>query len=111
MVYIQIDSFIEMFYVQKPNIKSQVSSLGAEDPAGILKFNYEIPEIIAEIYSPKQSKHSALMDYNSIAAHKRKIRDVTKLLLSDFKVSQEDDETFVTEFFGPDDSLYETGKW
>lgn len=51
------------------------------------------------------------MDYNSAAAHKRKIRDVTKLLLSDFKVSQEDDETFVTEFLGPDDSLYETGKW
>ena len=51
------------------------------------------------------------MDFNPVTARKRKHRDVTKLLVSDFKVKQEEDDVFQTEIVGPKDSFYENGRW
>ena len=51
------------------------------------------------------------MQYDSVISQKRKHRDVTKLLVGNFKVDQEDDMTFLTQFNGPADTIYEKGTW
>lgn len=52
-------------------------------------------------------------NFNAAVAHKRKERDVMKLLMSDYKVTQnkENPYDFLVEFHGPPSSLYEGGKW
>jgi len=51
--------------------------------------------------------------FNKMLAHKRKEKDVLKLLMSDFKVTQNKENPYdiVIEFHGPKGSLYEGGKW
>lgn len=51
------------------------------------------------------------MQFNSVVSQKRKHRDVTKLLVSNFKVDQENETTSTVEFNGPKDTIYEDGKW
>lgn len=43
--------------------------------------------------------------------HKRKIRDVTKLLMSDYKVKQETEDQFEITLLGPKNTPYESGEW
>jgi ubiquitin-conjugating enzyme E2 H len=59
------------------------------------------------------SKNNAFANFNPAVAHKRKERDVMKLLMSDYKVTQNKDNPydFVVQFIGPATSLYEGGKW
>jgi len=51
--------------------------------------------------------------FNKMIAHKRKEKDVLKLLMSDYKVTQNKENPYdiVIEFHGPKASLYEGGKW
>lgn len=51
--------------------------------------------------------------FNRLIAHKRKEKDVLKLLMSDYKVTQNKENPFdmVIEFTGPKGSHYEGGKW
>jgi len=51
--------------------------------------------------------------FNPAIAHKRKEKDVMKLLMSDYKVTQskQDPYDFTVEFDGPKSSLYEGGRW
>lgn len=59
------------------------------------------------------STKSTIPNYNPAVAHKRKERDVMKLLMSDYKVTQSKDNPFdfLVDFEGPATSLYEGGKW
>jgi ubiquitin-conjugating enzyme E2 H len=59
------------------------------------------------------NKNNALGPFNPAVAHKRKERDVMKLLMSDYKVIQNKDNPydFLVEFSGPPSSFYEGGKW
>lgn len=52
-------------------------------------------------------------NFNPAVAGKRKEKDVMKLLMSDYRVTrnQENPSDFVVEFQGPKDSFYEGGKW
>jgi len=51
--------------------------------------------------------------FNPAIAHKRKEKDVMKLLMSDYKViqSKQDPYDFTVEFDGPKSSFYEGGRW
>lgn len=51
--------------------------------------------------------------YNAAIAGKRKQRDIAKLLMSDYKVTQskENKNDMLIEFPGPVDSLYQGGIW
>lgn len=59
------------------------------------------------------SLKTTIPNYNPAVAHKRKERDVMKLLMSDYKVTQnkENPYDFVVDFEGPGQSYYEGGKW
>ena len=59
------------------------------------------------------SSSTSIPNYNPAIAHKRKERDVMKLLMSDYKVSQskENPYDFYVDFEGPAQSHYEGGKW
>lgn len=52
-------------------------------------------------------------NFNRVVAHKRREKDVLKLLMSDYKVTQNKENPYemVIEFEGPKTSLYEGGKW
>ena len=58
-------------------------------------------------------KNNSLGPFNPTVAHKRKERDVMKLLMSDYKVVQNKDNPydFIVGFSGPSSSFYEGGKW
>jgi ubiquitin-conjugating enzyme E2 H len=51
--------------------------------------------------------------YNPAVSMKRKERDVMKLLMSNYKVTQDKDNCmdFIVEFVGPKNTLYEGGQW
>jgi ubiquitin-conjugating enzyme E2 H len=55
----------------------------------------------------------SIPNYNPALAHKRKEKDLMKLLMSDYKVTQNKDNhfDFSVEFRGPPSSMYENGKW
>jgi len=59
------------------------------------------------------NKNISIGNFNLTIAHKRKERDVMKLLMSDYKVTQnkENPYDFSVQFTGPASSLYEGGKW
>merc|ERR1711907_472216 len=52
-------------------------------------------------------------NFNAAVAHKRKERDLMKLLMSDYKVTQDKTNPydFTVDFQGPKDSIYEGGQW
>ncbi len=56
---------------------------------------------------------NSIPNFNAAVAHKRKERDVMKLMMSDYKVTQnkENPYDFLVEFEGPKSSSYEGGKW
>jgi len=58
-------------------------------------------------------KNGSIAGFNPALAHKRKERDLTKLLMSDYQVTQnkENSYDFVVQFDGPKGSFYEGGKW
>lgn len=51
--------------------------------------------------------------FNVAVAGKRKQRDIAKLMMSDYKIDQVQDNKneMVVDFLGPKDSLYEGGLW
>lgn len=59
------------------------------------------------------SQNVNILGYNRILAHKRKEKDVLKLLMSDYTVTQNKENPYemVIEFMGPKSSLYEGGRW
>jgi len=59
------------------------------------------------------SSKDTVVNFNPAVAHKRKERDVMKLLMSDYKViqSKENPYDFLVDFEGPKGSLYEGGTW
>lgn len=63
--------------------------------------------------SASNTSTTGIPNFNAALAHKRKERDVLKLLMSDYKVTQNKDKPydFVVQFTGPQSSLYEGGKW
>ncbi len=58
-------------------------------------------------------KNNGIMNFNAALAHKRKEKDVMKLLMSDYTVnrSKENPYDFHVQFSGPKDSYYEGGTW
>ena len=63
--------------------------------------------------SAHTDKNTVISGFNPAVAHKRRERDVMKLLMSDYKVvqSKESAYDFTVEFLGPVGSFYEGGKW
>jgi len=63
--------------------------------------------------SSTANQGSSITNFNPALAHKRKERDLMKLLMSDYHVTQnkENSYDFVVQFAGPKDSFYEGGKW
>jgi len=59
------------------------------------------------------AKNDTIVNFNPALAHKRKEKDVMKLLMSDYKVTQSKDNPydFIVEFVGPKASFYEGGTW
>ena len=54
---------------------------------------------------------SKSMTYNPMIAHKRRNKDIMKLLMSDYQVTQSKSQinSFTVKFNGPKDSPYEKG--
>jgi len=63
--------------------------------------------------TPSLAKNNGITNFNPALAHKRKEKDVMKLLMSDYKVTQSKDNPydFIIEFMGPKSSFYEGGTW
>ena len=59
------------------------------------------------------SSTTNIPNFNRVVAQKRREKDILKMLMSDYKVTQSKENPYdmVVEFHGPRASLYEGGTW